>query len=142
MHGGSDPNFLGFMIQGRVVADDSRTGIFASGTNLNLRCDSVSPYMQQCMQIKVVFCLFLQTAATHTNAENKTSVPLSWTAPPVGTGPIRFRCVCYINVNAWSLTVHKLNVIHYKKIHACNRPQVANYGKNKIELSNFNTVLL
>ncbi|XP_065906599.1 putative defense protein 3 isoform X2 [Dysidea avara] len=72
MRGGSDPNFRGFMIQGRVVADDSRTGMFASsGTNYQERCSN--------------------TAATHTNANEKTSVALSWTAPPAGTGPIRFR---------------------------------------------------
>ena len=44
MRGGSDPNFRGFMIQGRVVADDSSTGIFAaSGTNYRGECSNVSP---------------------------------------------------------------------------------------------------
>ena len=32
-----------------------------------------------------------QTAATHINNNEKNSVTLSWTAPPAGTGAIRFR---------------------------------------------------
>ena len=46
----------------------------------------------------MLFCLFLQTAATHTNANEKTSVALSWTAPPAGTGAIRFRSVCCMSL--------------------------------------------
>jgi len=33
----------------------------------------------------------MQTAATHTNANEKLSVTLMWVAPPAGTGAIRFR---------------------------------------------------
>jgi len=47
MRGESDPTFRGFMIQGRVVADDSRTGTFPpSGTNYRAECDNnVSLYL-------------------------------------------------------------------------------------------------
>ncbi|XP_065907202.1 putative defense protein [Dysidea avara] len=74
MRGGpNDSNFRGFMIQGRLVADDSPTGTFADfGTNFQSQCNN-------------------NTAATHTNGNQKTSVVLSWTAPPVGTGNITFR---------------------------------------------------
>ena len=32
----------------------------------------------------------MQTAVTHTNNNEKTSVQLTWTAPPMGTGAIYF----------------------------------------------------
>ena len=33
----------------------------------------------------------MQTAATHTDNDGKTSIVLTWMAPPAGTGAIRFR---------------------------------------------------
>jgi len=41
MRGGGSGNFKGFMIQGRVAADDSPTGTFAEfGTNFQSQCDN------------------------------------------------------------------------------------------------------
>ena len=33
----------------------------------------------------------MQTAATHTNSNDKDSIVLTWMSPPAGTGAIRFR---------------------------------------------------
>ena len=38
----SHPNFRGFLIQGRVRADDSSAGSFGSGTNYKSQCGNVS----------------------------------------------------------------------------------------------------
>ena len=65
MRGGSDPNFRGFMIQGRVVADDSRTGMFASsGTNYQERCSNVSQCILWVQDKSVV--LFIPTDRCYT----------------------------------------------------------------------------
>ncbi|XP_065907241.1 putative defense protein 3 [Dysidea avara] len=65
--------FRGFMIQGQTQPGGSPVGTFAaSGTNYQAVCDN-------------------NTAATHTNRADKTSVSLTWTAPPAGAGLIGFR---------------------------------------------------
>ncbi|XP_065907830.1 putative defense protein [Dysidea avara] len=71
--GATNPKFIGFMIQAWLVADNSPVGKFAS-SGLN--------YQAQCID---------DTAATHTDNNEKTLVALSWTAPPAGTGAISFR---------------------------------------------------
>lgn len=68
----SNRDFKGFLVQGRVRASDSPAGSFGSGTNYQSQCTGNS-------------------AATHTNRNEKTTVTLVWTAPPAGTGCICFR---------------------------------------------------
>ncbi|XP_065918054.1 uncharacterized protein [Dysidea avara] len=70
----SNMDFKGFMIQGRARADDSPVGSFdATGrTDYQPQCDG-------------------DTAATHTSRAEKTSVDLTWKAPPAGTGELCFR---------------------------------------------------
>ena len=79
------------MIQGRVVADDSPTGEFTGGAGVSQpQCtDDVG----QILQTYAAYLNFMnpQTAATHVNNNEKTSVTLIWTAPAAGTGAIRFR---------------------------------------------------
>ncbi|XP_065907195.1 putative defense protein 1 [Dysidea avara] len=82
--GSTNVDFKGFMIQGRVMADDSRTGTYFVPANN-------SYYQTQCDN---------ETAATHTNNTEKTYVRLYWTAPPAGTGTIRFR---YAMVDQFSI---------------------------------------
>ncbi|XP_065899959.1 putative defense protein [Dysidea avara] len=72
--GTTNIDFRGFMIQGRVMADDSPAGTFDDG--------SATDYQVQCNQ---------DTAATHTGREEKTMVELLWIAPARGTGTIYFR---------------------------------------------------
>jgi len=87
--GENNTDFKGFMIQGRVLADDSHTGAFGTGTYYQPQCDTnVSEFY--CITY-LCWCVCTQTAATHTNDNEKSSVSLSWTAPPAGTGAIRFR---------------------------------------------------
>ena len=42
------PNFRGFMIEGRMMADDSPTGSFVSGTNSQPVCTSDVSYITNC----------------------------------------------------------------------------------------------
>ena len=48
----------------------------------------------------IIILLCPQTAATHTSRDLKTSVAISWTAPPAGTGLIGFRYASVSAVNS------------------------------------------
>ncbi|XP_065899813.1 reelin domain-containing protein 1-like [Dysidea avara] len=74
LSGGADnPNFRGFLIQGRVAADGSPTGQFTGSAGVSQpQCDG-------------------DTAVTHVNNNEKTSVTVMWTAPAAGTGAVIFR---------------------------------------------------
>ncbi|XP_065899816.1 putative defense protein 3 [Dysidea avara] len=74
LSGGADnPIFRGFLIQGRVAADGSPTGQFTGSAGVSQpQCDG-------------------DTAVTHVNNNEKTSVTVMWTAPAAGNGAVIFR---------------------------------------------------
>jgi len=92
LRGGSDNvDFRGFMIQGRMKADDSVVGNFVVGSKYQTQCDGVRSIRTMYLQTLCYMCT--QSAATHTNNNEKTTVILFWAAPPLGTGPVEFRSV-------------------------------------------------
>ena len=107
-----DYTFRGFMIQARRVADDSPVGYFMN----NSMNDSME-YQPQCdddvcKSLAVSYCyiliectILLQTAATHTDSNDKEDVLLEWVAPPAGAGAIRFRCCICTCVNSYVLPI-------------------------------------
>ncbi|XP_065906698.1 uncharacterized protein [Dysidea avara] len=122
MFGGErNTDFRGFMIQGRIVADDSPTGTFTlSGTN----------YQAQCRN---------NTAATHTNGNVKTSVILSWTAPPIGTGAIRFRFAFVDSysdywANLFTATISEGRFPHIDEGPFTPRPQSVDPGNKTVKI--------
>ena len=67
MVGGED-RFKGFMIQGRIVADDSPTGTFAvSGVNYQAQCENNVRhfYSYYSTDDDVVMCLYTDSCYTH-----------------------------------------------------------------------------
>ena len=98
----SDSNgkeFKGFMIQARVMADDSPVGTWKlpslSDQLVQTVCpdDVRKPTSGYYNVYNNNYAYLLQTAATHIDGSQKTSITLSWKAPPAGTGAIRFRYV-------------------------------------------------
>ena len=92
--GSSNPDFKGFMIQGRTKADNSPVGTFndTDKTDYQTQCSGeVSSTASIKVHLLNICMLSTQTAATHTNRNEKTSVILTWKAPPLGTGSIHFR---------------------------------------------------
>ena len=73
------------------MAADGTTpvGTFGSDTNFQPLCTGNVRIFQK-IYCKFIMA-FLQTAATHTNRDDKTEVAVMWTAPPAGTGEIFFR---------------------------------------------------
>lgn len=94
--GGSVKDFKGFFIQGRV--GDRPVGKFSETPGVKLvdcgNSRGVSSYEQlPLLSIFMYFNLFsiLQTGATHTKADSKDKIVLTWTAPPNLSETVKFR---------------------------------------------------
>lgn len=88
----SEAIFRGFMIQGRVVADNSPVGTWqVQAPVVQTVCNGEVSWYFNVIQTVIKCPLLTQTAATHVNRGLKRLVTLSWKAPSAGTGTIRFR---------------------------------------------------
>ena len=75
LSGMNNDDFRGLLVQGRQAAD----GTTPTGTFINFNSNT-----------QAAPCMPAMSAVTHTNPSVKRSVLLHWTAPAVGTGPVRF----------------------------------------------------
>ena len=87
----SNMDFRGFMIQGRVRADDLPVGTFGNGTNHRYACDGNVSFV--CLIRNMLLWLHYVDCCHSHQQSWKTSVNLLWTAPPAGAGCICFRWV-------------------------------------------------
>jgi len=103
------------MIQGRTNPGNSPVGTFIdTGTNYQTVCDSNVCYMLLSIYSQHIVYALLQTAATHIDSNFKSSVSLSWTAPPAGAGAIGFRyefvckivCAIHKSCHVYSYTMY------------------------------------
>jgi len=115
---GNHPIFRGFIIQGRLAADDSPgvgtfvtppPGSVARLSSCNIpsvrkeirpkpaaqaRCMAPLATHAVAMLDEINLIMSLQSAITHNTGSDKDSVTVSWTAPYAGTGAVTFAYVC------------------------------------------------
>jgi hypothetical protein len=76
----SGDTFRGFLLQARLLTDDTTLVGSFSNPSTDTQLSSCTPP---------------ESGITHTSNSDKVSITGTWTAPPIGTGPIRFRYIMY-----------------------------------------------